>query len=69
MLGYMADAEDGLRFGVVIPEDTADNSAGVEGGGFGPGGLSDGTGGSVVDKFGAALGSTEARDADDGSLW
>lgn len=68
MLGTMADAEDGLRLGVVIPEETADNSAGVEGGGCGPGGLSDGTGGSVDDTFGAELGSTAAREADDGNL-
>lgn len=43
MPGDIADAEEGLRLGVVAPEDTADRpcSAGVDGGGWGPGGLSD----------------------------
>lgn len=41
--GDIAEAEDGLRLGVEVPEETADmpGSAGVDGGGCGPGGLSD----------------------------
>jgi hypothetical protein len=44
----MADAEDGLRLGVEFPEDNVvGTSAGVEGGGYGPGGLSASTVGSA----------------------
>lgn len=43
MWGGIADEEEGRRLGLVVPDDWADNpgSAGVDGGGKGPGGLSD----------------------------
>ena len=43
VLGDIADAVDGLRLGVDALDDTVDNpgSAGVDGGGWGPGGLSE----------------------------
>ena len=42
---WIADAEDGRRLGVVVAEECADKlgSAGVEGGGCGPGGDSEST--------------------------
>ena len=49
VLGDMAEAVEGLRLGVDALDDTADNpgSAGVEGGGWGPGGLSESTEGAA----------------------
>lgn len=45
-----AEADDGLRVGVLLPDDPAESacSAGVEGGGWGPGGDSERTDGMAV---------------------
>lgn len=58
----MADADDGLRLGDEFPEESVvDTSAGVEGGGYGPGGLSTNT----DERAGEAIMSKDSRNLPD----